>query len=79
MIALLQGYLDTQADIVVMTAGQPRGFAGTVVSLGTALVNFLTNAGTTMTIPYGYIANVEALQSGVLSGREAADVDDAVG
>lgn len=56
---LLLSYMATKSVIVIMTAGQPTGTAGTVTSVGTNVVTVTTNAGSTMTIPFEKITNIE--------------------
>lgn len=56
---LLTSYLLANTTIVIMTAGLPTGTAGKVSSVGTSIVTFTTNAGSTMTIPLEKITNIE--------------------
>ncbi|WP_338554446.1 hypothetical protein [Paenibacillus sp. KS-LC4] len=58
---MLTGFLDAGTLITVMTAGQPTGFAGTVLSLEQTLAIFTTSAQSTMIIPLAHITNIEAL------------------
>ncbi|MFF2093227.1 hypothetical protein [Paenibacillus sp. NPDC058174] len=61
LIALLNGYLDAETLINVMTPGQPTGMACTVTSVQQTIATFLTSTGTTMTIPLAFITNIEDL------------------
>jgi len=63
LINLLTAYQTANTTVTVMTPGQPTGFAGNVDTLGTTLAHFTTNMGTTMSIPYSFISNVETVQS----------------
>ncbi|WP_312115414.1 NTTRR-F1 domain [Brevibacillus reuszeri] len=58
---LLTSYLVANSTIVIMTAGQPMGTAGTVASVGTSIVTFSTLVGSTMTIPLEKITNIETV------------------
>ncbi|GED70137.1 hypothetical protein BRE01_38390 [Brevibacillus reuszeri] len=58
---LLTSYLVANSTIVIMTAGQPTGTAGTVASVGTSIVTFSTLVGSTMTIPLEKITNIETV------------------
>jgi len=58
---LLLAYMAANTVIVMMTAGLPTGTAGNVLSVGTNVVTILTNAGSTMTIPFEQITNIETV------------------
>ena len=64
LIASLTEFVDFGTTVVIMTPGQPTGTAGTIASLGAFQLVFSTLAGTTMTIPYYFITNVESLGGG---------------
>ncbi|CAM4267958.1 hypothetical protein FHS16_001982 [Paenibacillus endophyticus] len=61
LIAVLNGFLELGSVINVMTPGQPTGFAGTVAAVLETIVRIASLSGTQMTIPLGYITNIELL------------------
>jgi preprotein translocase subunit YajC len=61
---MLTDALNFGQTLVITTPGQPTGGAiGTVSSLGDLQLQFNTQSGTTMTIPYYFITNVEVIGS----------------
>lgn len=56
---LLLTYKSSNTTVVIMTAGLPTGTAGNVASIGSNVVTITTNAGSTMTIPFEKITNIE--------------------
>ncbi|MFS0566840.1 NTTRR-F1 domain [Brevibacillus invocatus] len=58
---LLTSYQASNTTIVIMTSGQQTGAAAKVTSVGATLVTLTTLAGSTMSIPYEHITNIETV------------------